>query len=179
MPEMYKPMKFLEGMALSNDCALITDGRFSGSNRGLFVGHISPEAADGGVIGLIKDGDQIKINISERTLSLLVDEAEIQNRYTEWKPLTKQVPSGFLNLYRERAASAVRGSITMNKVYLPEELAGVNPIAAMPFTVDGHVDLVSFTNMINHLVNTGCNGITLFGIASEFYKLTERERATC
>ncbi len=64
----------------------------------------------------------------------------------------------------------------MNKVYLPEELAGVNPIAAMPFTVDGHVDLVSFTNMINHLVNTGCNGITLFGIASEFYKLTEKEK---
>ncbi|WP_162047902.1 dihydroxy-acid dehydratase [Vibrio taketomensis] len=111
MPEMYKPMKFLEGMALSNDCALITDGRFSGSNRGLFVGHISPEAADGGVIGLIKDGDQIKINISERTLSLLVDEAEIQNRYTEWKPLTKQVPSGFLNLYRERAASAAEGAV--------------------------------------------------------------------
>ncbi len=111
MPEMYKPMKFLEGMALSNDCALITDGRFSGSNRGLFVGHISPEAADGGVIGLIKDSDQIKINISERTLSLLVDEAEIQNRYTEWKPLTKQVPSGFLNLYRERAASAAEGAV--------------------------------------------------------------------
>lgn len=111
MPEMYKPMKFLEGMALSNDCALITDGRFSGSNRGLFVGHISPEAADGGVIGLIKDGDQIKINISERTLGLLVDEAEIQNRYTEWKPLTKQVPSGFLNLYRERAASAAEGAV--------------------------------------------------------------------
>lgn len=111
MPEMYKPMKFLEGMALSNDCALITDGRFSGSNRGLFVGHISPEAADGGVIALIKDGDIIEIDIATRTLVLAVDELELQSRYSRWQPLNKHVPSGFLNLYRERAASAAEGAV--------------------------------------------------------------------
>lgn len=64
----------------------------------------------------------------------------------------------------------------MNKSYLPDELVGVNPIAAMPFTSEGKVDIVSFISMIEHLKNTGCNGITLFGIASEFYKLTEKEK---
>lgn len=111
MPEMYKPMKFLEGMALSNDCALITDGRFSGSNRGLFVGHISPEAADGGVIALIQDGDQIEIDIANRTLMLSVSDVELTARYANWKPLLKEVPAGFLNLYRERAASAAEGAV--------------------------------------------------------------------
>ncbi|MFB2831823.1 dihydroxy-acid dehydratase [Aeromonas jandaei] len=111
MPEMYKPMKFLEGMALSNYCALITDGRFSGSNRGLFIGHISPEAADGGVIALIQNGDLIEIDIAQRTLTLAVDKGELQSRLSTWKPLNKEVPAGFLNLYRERAASAAEGAL--------------------------------------------------------------------
>ncbi len=66
MPEMYRPMKNLEGMNLSDSCALITDGRFSGSNRGLFVGHISPEAYEGGILGLIKDNDEILIDIKQK-----------------------------------------------------------------------------------------------------------------
>ncbi|MDD1783397.1 dihydroxy-acid dehydratase [Enterovibrio sp. ZSDZ35] len=113
MPEMYKPMKFLEGMALSNDCALITDGRFSGSNRGLFVGHISPEAADGGVIALIQNGDMIEIDIAQRTLNLDVDSTELEARKANWIPLNKEVPAGFLNLYRERAASAAEGAVLL------------------------------------------------------------------
>ena len=80
MPEMYKPMKFLEGMNLSDSCALITDGRFSGSNRGLFVGHISPEASDGGVLALVETGDSISIDIPQRTLTLNVADAVLDER---------------------------------------------------------------------------------------------------
>ncbi|WP_036801652.1 dihydroxy-acid dehydratase [Photobacterium marinum] len=111
MPEMYKPMKFLEGMALSNDCALITDGRFSGSNRGLFVGHISPEAADGGVIALIEDGDMIEIDIPRRVLALNVEDAQLEVRREQWQPLEKSAPAGFLQLYRERASCAAQGAV--------------------------------------------------------------------
>jgi dihydroxy-acid dehydratase len=111
MPEMYKPMKYLEGMGLANDCALITDGRFSGSNRGLFVGHISPEAADGGLIALIEDGDEICISLQERSLRLLVEKSILMGRKTSWQPLIKDIPRGFLSIYRERAASAAKGAI--------------------------------------------------------------------
>ena len=84
MPEMYRPMKVLEGMELSGSCALITDGRFSGSNRGLFVGHISPEAADGGALALVEDGDAIEIDIPERKLTLCVDENTLSKRREAW-----------------------------------------------------------------------------------------------
>jgi len=80
-------MKCLEGMGLSDSCALITDGRFSGSNRGLFVGHISPEASDGGVLALVTQGDIITINIPERTLTLQVDETELAARQAAGPPL--------------------------------------------------------------------------------------------
>lgn len=111
MPEMYKPMKCLEGMGLSDSCALITDGRFSGSNRGLFVGHISPEASDGGVLALIEQGDIISINIPERTLTLQVNETELAARRARWQPVEKQVPRGFLRLYRRWAAPAAQGAV--------------------------------------------------------------------
>lgn len=110
MPEMYKPMKYLEGMGLSDSCALITDGRFSGSNRGLFVGHISPEASDGGVIALIKDGDEITIDIPQRSLHLHVSDDELKLRATGFKPVQKEVPNGFLRIYRKLAKSAAYGA---------------------------------------------------------------------
>lgn len=110
MPEMYKPMKYLEGMALSDSCALITDGRFSGSNRGLFVGHISPEASDGGVIALIKDGDEITIDIPQRSLHLHVSDEELELRAVGFKPVQKDVPAGFLRIYRKLAKSAAYGA---------------------------------------------------------------------
>lgn len=110
MPEMYKPMKYLEGMGLSDSCALITDGRFSGSNRGLFVGHISPEALDKGVIGLVKDGDVISIDIPNRNITLHVSDAELQEREKAFVPVQKDVPHGFLRIYRKLAKSAAYGA---------------------------------------------------------------------
>ena len=110
MPEMYKPMKYLEGMGLADSCALITDGRFSGSNRGLFVGHISPEAYEGGVVGLIKDGDEIAINIPKRSIHLFVSDEDLAMRRENFVPLKKEVPRGFLNIYRKLAASAAKGA---------------------------------------------------------------------
>ena len=115
MPEMYKPMKSLEGMGLSDSCALITDGRFSGSNRGLFVGHISPEAVDGGELGLVENGDEISIDIPTRTLTLHVAEEVLATRRESWKPVNKEVPRGFLRLYRRWALPAAQGAVLADR----------------------------------------------------------------
>jgi dihydroxy-acid dehydratase len=115
MPEMYKPMKSLEGMGLSDSCALITDGRFSGSNRGLFVGHISPEAVEGGELALVQDGDEISIDIPARTLTLHVSEAELAQRRKTWQPVDKEVPRGFLRLYRRWAMPAAQGAVLADR----------------------------------------------------------------
>ncbi|WED29674.1 dihydroxy-acid dehydratase [Vibrio sp. DW001] len=111
LPEMYKPMKLLEGMGLSESCALITDGRFSGSNRGLFVGHISPEAYEGGLIGLVNNGDEISLDLTTRKITLHVDDAILGSRRNSWTRLHKEIPKGFLRLYRERVSSAAYGAI--------------------------------------------------------------------
>lgn len=111
MPEMYKPMKYLEGMGLSDSCALITDGRFSGSNRGLFVGHISPEATEGGALGLVENSDEISIDIPGRQLTLHVDDETLARRRAGWQPVVKQVPRGFLRLYRRWALPAAQGAV--------------------------------------------------------------------
>ncbi len=108
---MYKPMKLLEGMGLANECALITDGRFSGSNRGLFVGHISPEAEEGGVIGLVEDGDTVTFDLDNRDLTLEVSEEELDRRRQYWAPINKQTPNGFMDLYRERVGTSATGAI--------------------------------------------------------------------
>ena len=113
MPEMFRPMKVLEGMGLAQSCALITDGRFSGSNRGLFVGHISPEACEGGLLALVEDGDEIALDIAGRTLELRVDETIIAARRALWKPVEKAFPRGFMDLYRDRASSAAEGAMLL------------------------------------------------------------------
>ena len=111
MPEMYRPMKHLEGMSLSDSCALITDGRFSGSNRGLFVGHISPEASEGGILGLVKNGDDIEINIPERSITLHVPEDELEKRRENFTPLVKTVKDGYLRTYQKNSKSAAKGAV--------------------------------------------------------------------
>lgn len=111
MPEMYKTMKYLEGMGLSDTCALITDGRFSGSNRGLFVGHISPEAYEGGNFALIRDGDMIEIDIEKRLINVLVSDEELDNRRKSYKCVEKDVPRGYLRTYRQISESASKGAI--------------------------------------------------------------------
>lgn len=111
MPEMYRPMKALEGMSLSDSCALITDGRFSGSNRGLFVGHISPEAYEGGLLALVEDGDEIQIDIPGRALTLHVPKETLDRRAADWKRPEKEIPDGYLNIYQAASRSAAEGAV--------------------------------------------------------------------
>ena len=111
MPEMYRPMKCMEGMDLSNSCALVTDGRFSGSNRGCFVGHISPEAYEGGTLALVEDGDIIRIDIEKRELSLLVADEILAERKKVWVRPEKEVANGYLGTYRKISLSAAQGAV--------------------------------------------------------------------
>lgn len=111
MPEMYRPMKCLEGMGLSGSCAVVTDGRFSGSNRGCFVGHISPEAYEGGALALVEDGDRISIDVPAGSLNLLVDGETLAQRRKKWVRPEKEVAPGYLNTYRKISKSAAEGAV--------------------------------------------------------------------
>lgn len=117
MQEMLHPTSFLKGAGLGKVCALITDGRFSGGTSGLSIGHISPEAAHGGLIGLVQNGDPITINIHERSLTLDISEEEIERRRAEmeasdapWSPKRKRVVSKALRAYASMASSADKGA---------------------------------------------------------------------
>lgn len=110
MREMYSALKYLYGRRLNKSTALITDGRFSGSNNGCFVGHISPEAQEGGPIAIIHDGDEIEIDIEKRTVDLHVPEEEIQRRMAEWKAPECRYKIGYLALYGKMATSAAEGA---------------------------------------------------------------------
>jgi dihydroxy-acid dehydratase len=116
MQEMLYPTSYLKGVGLGPKCALITDGRFSGGSAGLSVGHVSPEAASGGVIGLVEDGDLIEFDIPGRRVSLLVDDAELARRRAArdlvgWKPAErKREVSAALRLFALFAQSADKGA---------------------------------------------------------------------
>ena len=109
MREMLTPTSAIVGMGLGADVALITDGRFSGGSRGAAIGHVSPEAADGGLIGLVQDGDTIHIDIPGRKLELVVPEAEIEERRKHFVPVEKDVKSTFLRRYAKLVTSASTG----------------------------------------------------------------------
>lgn len=111
MREMFKAMKYLYGRGLALSTALITDGRFSGTNNGCFVGHISPEAAEGGPIAIVHDGDRIVIDIESRNLELLVPQEEIEARLKEWKRPEPKFKKGWLGLYCKIAASGSEGAV--------------------------------------------------------------------
>lgn len=111
MREMLSPTAAIAGIGLGADVALITDGRFSGGTRGAAIGHVSPEAADGGMIAFVEEGDKIEINIPERKLNLLVDEATIAERKNGWKPLEKEVTSPLLKRYSRMVKSASAGAV--------------------------------------------------------------------
>jgi dihydroxy-acid dehydratase len=111
MREMLTPTSAIAGMGLDNSVALITDGRFSGASRGASIGHISPEAAAGGLIGIIEEGDIISIDIPNNKLELLVGEESIAERKTRFVPLEKPVPNGYLKRYRRLVTSANTGAI--------------------------------------------------------------------
>lgn len=110
MREMLAPTAAISGLGLSK-VALITDGRFSGGTRGPCVGHISPEAAEGGVIALVKDGDKISIDVPNRKISLDVSDAEIEKRKAEWKKPAPKNASGYLYKYAQSVSSANEGAI--------------------------------------------------------------------
>jgi dihydroxy-acid dehydratase len=112
MREMLMITGAIKGAGLGKDVLLITDGRFSGGTTGLCVGHVAPEAADGGPMAFVQDGDQIRINIPARTLDLLVDEAELDRRRQDWQPLPPRYTRGVLNKYARLVGSASRGAVT-------------------------------------------------------------------
>ncbi|HLV65757.1 MAG TPA: dihydroxy-acid dehydratase [Polyangiaceae bacterium] len=120
MQEMLYPTSYLKSRGLGKQCALITDGRFSGGTSGLSIGHVSPEAAEGGTIALVRDGDRIEIDIPERTLTLAVDAAELERRRTEeqargdraFQPQHRERPvSTYLKAYALLATSAAYGAV--------------------------------------------------------------------
>ncbi len=116
MREMYKAMKLLYGRGLALKTALVTDGRFSGTNNGCFVGHISPEAAEGGPLAVVQDGDLITIDIPNRTLRLHVSDAVIKARLANWRRPEPKFKKGYLALYARLAESADKGAIIRHKL---------------------------------------------------------------
>jgi len=111
MREMYKAMKYLYGMGLAKKTALITDGRFSGTNNGCFVGHISPEAADGGPLAAVRDGDRITIDIPNGVLQLHLADEEIAERLATWQRPKPKFTRGYLSIYSRLASSAADGAV--------------------------------------------------------------------
>lgn len=111
MREMLGPTSAITGMGLEEHCALITDGRFSGGTRGICVGHISPEAASGGLIAILKDGDEITIDISARKINVKLNNDEIKKRFSEWQPPEPKVTTGYLVRYASMVSSASEGAV--------------------------------------------------------------------
>ncbi|MBC7327835.1 dihydroxy-acid dehydratase [bacterium] len=111
MREMLMPTSALAGMGLDEEVALLTDGRFSGATRGAAVGHISPEAAEGGPIALIEEGDIISIDIPARRIDLLISEEEFARRRSAWRRPEPKIKRGYLRRYAERVSSAGKGAV--------------------------------------------------------------------
>jgi Dehydratase family. len=111
MREMLSPTSALAGMGLDKDVALITDGRFSGATRGASIGHVSPEAAEGGPIAVVRDGDIISIDIPKRKLEVKVSESEIYERFRNWIRKEAEIKSGYLSRYAEMVTSASTGAV--------------------------------------------------------------------
>ena len=111
MREMLTPTSAIAGMGLDKEVALLTDGRFSGGTRGAAIGHISPEATEGGPIALVKEGDRIKIDIPAKTLTLLVDDAELTRRRQTWQPPEPKIRTGYLSRYSRMVSSGSQGAV--------------------------------------------------------------------
>ncbi len=111
MREMLSPTSAIVGMGLDKDVALITDGRFSGGSRGAAIGHVSPEAAEGGPIALVRNGDRVRIDIPKKRLTLLVSEEELKRRRKSWKPRKPKITSGYAARYAQLVTSAGTGAV--------------------------------------------------------------------
>ena len=110
MREMLSPTSAIAGMGLDKDVALITDGRFSGATRGASIGHVSPEAANGGMIAYVKDGDIISIDIPNYSIKIAISDEELAKRKQEM-PIKKKEVSGYLKRYAAQVSSADKGAI--------------------------------------------------------------------
>ncbi len=111
MREMLSPTAAIAGMGLSESVALITDGRFSGGTRGPCIGHISPEAMEGGVIGVLENGDKIDINIPDRKINVVLSRKELDERMRKWKPIRPKITKGYLARYAKLVSSAGSGAV--------------------------------------------------------------------
>ena len=111
MREMLNPTSAIAGMGLDKTVALITDGRFSGATRGASIGHVSPEAALGGPIGLVEEGDLISIDIPNHTISFAVSEEELAARRSRWTCPEPRIKTGYLSRYAKLVTSADKGAI--------------------------------------------------------------------
>ncbi len=111
MQEMLAPTSYIMGKGLGNSVALITDGRFSGATHGACIGHVSPEAAEGGLIGLLKDGDMISIDIPARSMNVELSDEEIAARRAGWQPTMKDIAGKWLKRYRKLATNASKGAV--------------------------------------------------------------------
>ena len=111
MREMLNPTSAIAGMGLDKDVALITDGRFSGATRGASIGHVSPEAASGGTIGLVEEGDLIAIDIPAHTIRLKVDDEQLAARRAKWVCPQPKITTGYLARYAKHVSSADKGAI--------------------------------------------------------------------
>lgn len=117
MQEMLAPTSLIMGMGLGDKVALITDGRFSGATRGASIGHVSPEAAEGGMIGLLKDGDEIHIDVDKYILSVNLTDEEIAKRKAEFTPIKKEITSSWLKQYRALVTNASSGAILRTDLF--------------------------------------------------------------
>jgi dihydroxy-acid dehydratase len=111
MREMLSPTAAISGMGLGDSVALLTDGRFSGGTRGPCIGHISPEAMEGGPIGIVKNGDTIKLDIAKRTIDLVISKKEMEKRFKTFKPIKPKIKKGWLSRYAKLVTSASTGAV--------------------------------------------------------------------
>lgn len=112
MREMLQITAAIKGAGLGKDVLLITDGRFSGGTTGLCIGHVAPESEVGGVIGLVQEGDKVRVDVAGRSLDVLVDEGELASRRDAWKPHPQRYPQGALAKYAQLVGSASTGAVT-------------------------------------------------------------------
>ncbi len=117
MQEMLAPTSLIMGMGLGDKVALITDGRFSGATRGASIGHVSPEAAEGGMIGLLKDGDEIHIDVDKYILSVNLTDEEIEKRKANFEPIKKELNSSWLKQYRALVTNASSGAVLNTELF--------------------------------------------------------------
>ena len=112
MREMLAVTSAVKGAGLGSTVALLTDGRFSGATHGFSIGHVAPEATDGGPIALVREGDRIRIDVATRKMDLLVDEVELETRREGWEPLPPRYTRGVLAKYARTVSSASLGATT-------------------------------------------------------------------